>query len=97
MEACNRIYVKQKKPSHPLPDVAIVDQLNSDMLLSFRAYLIHLVKSLDPHYNLSNAGITVGKGAKIYTSITNLPLKWPSKEDTKIAPPVPVSAKPKIE
>lgn len=81
MEACNRIYVKQGKPSYPLPAVAIVDQLNRDMLLSFRAYLIYLVKSLDPHYNLSNAGITIGKGAKMYIPIKTLPLKWPPEEN----------------
>ena len=84
MEACNRIYVKQKKPSHPLPAVAIVNSLNGDMLLSFRAYLIYLVKSLDPTYKLSNAGITVSKGNMTYIPIANLPLKWPPKEDTKI-------------
>ena len=83
MEACNRIYIKQKKPSYPLPAVAIVNSLNSDMLLSFRAYLIHLVKSLDPRYNLSNAGITIGKGAKMYIPISSLPLKWPPKENKK--------------
>ena len=80
MEDCNRIYVKQKKPSYPLPAVAIVNSLNRDMLLSFRAYLIYLVKSLDPRYKLSNAGITLGKGAKMYTPIASLPLKWPPKE-----------------
>lgn len=106
MEDCNRIYVKQKKQSYPLPAVTVVNSLNSDMLLSFRAYLIYLVKSLDPRYNLSNAGITISKGAKMYIPIASLPLKWPPKEnkedtddneDTKIAPSVPVLAKPKIE
>ena len=94
MEACNRIYVNQGKHSHPLPAVAIVNSLNEDMLLNFRAYLIYLIKSLDPHYKLSNAGITVGKGTTTYIPIANLPLKWPpkeNKEDTKIAPSVPVS------
>ena len=93
MEACNREYVKRERPSHPLPEVAVVNALNIDMLYSFRAYLIHLVKQLDPHYNLSNAGITVVKGAKAYTPISKLPLKWPPKEeDTKIAPKVPYNA-----
>ena len=89
MEAHNRINVKQGKPIYPLPAVSIVDQLNRDMLLSFRAYLMYLVKSLDPTYKLSNAGITVSKGDKMYVPIKSLPLKWPPEEDTKITPPVP--------
>ena len=80
MEACNRAYVKRKLPSHPLPEVAVVNALNIDMLYSFRAYLMYLVKQLDPHYDLSNAGITVIKGAKAYTPISKLPLKWPPKD-----------------
>ena len=83
MEACNRIYVKRGQTSHPIPDVAIVNSLNEDILLNFRAYLIHLVKSLDPSYNLSNAGITIGKGVKMYKPISDLPLKWPPKETKK--------------
>lgn len=74
MEACNRIYVKQGKQSYPLPAVAIVNSINSDMLLSFRAYMIHLVKSLDPTYKLSNLGITIGKGNTAQVSLADLPL-----------------------
>ena len=83
MEACNRIYLKQGKPSHPLPAVAIVNSLNSNVLLNFRAHLIYLVKSLDPHYNLNNAGITISKGTKPYKPIASLPLMWPPMEDKK--------------
>lgn len=97
MEAYNRISIKQGKQSYPLPAVSIVDQLNRDMLLSFRAYLIYKVHELDPHYKLSSAGITVDKGTKMYVPIKTLPLKWPPEEDTKIVPLVAVSAKPKIE
>ena len=83
MEACNRIYVKRGKSSHPLPAIAIVNSLNEDMLLTFRAYLMYLVKSLDPRYNLSNAGITISKSTKPYTPISKLPLNWPPTEDKK--------------
>lgn len=83
MEACNMIYLKQGKPSHPLPAVAIVNSLNSDVLLKFRSHMIYLVKSLDPRYNLNNAGITISKDAVTYKPISDLPLKWPPKEDTK--------------
>ena len=83
MEACNRIYIRQGKQSYPLPAVAIVNSLNEDMLLTFRAHLIYLVKSLDPHYNLSNAGINISKGTKLYKPISELPLNWPPTEDKK--------------
>ena len=79
MEACNSIYVKQGKLSHPLPAVSIVNSLNEDILLNFRAHLVYLVKSLDPHYKLSSIGINVGKGDKTYIPIASLPLKWPPK------------------
>ncbi len=88
MEAHNRISAKQGKQIYPVPAVSIVDQLNRDMLFSFRAYLMYSVKSLDPNYKLSDAGITVSKGAKMYIPIENLPLKWPPEEDTKTAPSV---------
>ena len=83
MEVHNRISVKQGKPIYPFPAVSEVSDLNRDMLLSFRAYLVYLVKTLDPRFNLSAAGINISKNAKIYIPISSMPLKWPPEEDTK--------------
>ena len=79
MESCNRIYAKRGLPTHPVPSVSEVNDLNRDMLLSFRAYLVQLIKTLDPRFNLSAAGINISKNAKTYIPISRIPLKWPAK------------------
>ena len=84
MNACNRAYIKQGKQPRPLPNVAIINSLNADMLLSYRAYMIYLIKKLDPLFKLSTVGISaasLGKNAKTYVPINNLPLMWPPEEN----------------
>lgn len=77
MEACNRIYAECKLPTHRVPVVSEVNNLNRDMLLSFRTYLVHLIKTLNPRFNLNSIGIVISKNAKVFVPISSIPLKWP--------------------